>query len=279
MTATPRSMTPHGPRSARRRFASGRRAPQRPQSCPASRLAAQKLASGFFAPETGTRIWEVAAQLTSTHLENSVTVVTMVLGCAVAPNNGGTSLTTAAVAGTTIAIPGALGGGGVTAGEALAVGARAVPIVAATATVLTLAGDSAMKRDNTFSYVVYVKTNTATSQVYVGRTQGSGTPDQVVAWRDGSHRMNALGYGSAVVHSSLVNVGTIPGYPAIRGREQQVIDSFGGVGSPGVGNAIRGVAAGNPFGYIYYQTSNAMFGPLAPYTGVGGQQPAPSPNP
>jgi hypothetical protein len=87
MTATPRSMTRPGPRSARRRVASGRRAPQRPQSCPASRLAAQKLASGFFRSEPATRTGEVAAQLTSTHQENSVTVVTMVLGCAVAPNN------------------------------------------------------------------------------------------------------------------------------------------------------------------------------------------------
>jgi len=87
ITATPRSMTRPGPRSARRRVASGRRAPQSLRSRPARRLAAQKLASGFFASETGTHARQVAAQLTSTHQENSVTVVTMVLGYAVAPNS------------------------------------------------------------------------------------------------------------------------------------------------------------------------------------------------
>lgn len=57
------------------------------------------------------------------------------------------------------------------------------------------------------------------------------------------------------------------GYPAIRGREQQLIDSLGGVGSPNVGNAIRGVSRFNPLGRIYHGASDAYFGPLAPYTG------------
>jgi hypothetical protein len=88
MLATTHPLTTRpGPRSARRRFASCRRAPQRPRSRRVSRFAARKLASGFFAPAPTTRARQVAAQLTSTHQENSVTVVTTVLGCAVGPNS------------------------------------------------------------------------------------------------------------------------------------------------------------------------------------------------
>jgi hypothetical protein len=55
--------------------------------------------------------------------------------------------------------------------------------------------------------------------------------------------------------------------PAIRGREQQLIDFYGGVGCPGVANAIRAVRPDHPFGRPYHAASDALFGPLAPYTG------------
>ena len=42
---------------------------------------------------------------------------------------------------------------------------------------------------------------------------------------------------------------------------------YGGVGSTGVGNSIRGVSPYNPAYQIYYGASNLYFGPLAPYTG------------
>ena len=57
------------------------------------------------------------------------------------------------------------------------------------------------------------------------------------------------------------------GYAAIRGREQQLIDYYGGIGSPNVGNIIRGVSRYNPRGYIFHKTSNAYFGNIAPFTG------------
>ena len=129
-----------------------------------------------------------------------------------------------------------------------------------------VAADTRQEPQN-YSYVVYTKTNTVTGQVYVGRTSGFGTPDEVVRRRDASHHMNALGYGPAVVHSSLVNVGSLQGYPAIRGREQQVIDSYGGIGSVLVGNRIRAVSPYNPLGPVYWGASNLMFGPLMPYNG------------
>jgi hypothetical protein len=64
-----------------------------------------------------------------------------------------------------------------------------------------------------------------------------------------------------------------PAYQAIRGREQQLIDSQGGAWSDvgrkntNSGNAIRGVAKDNDLGYTYWQESNRRFGPLAEYTG------------
>ena len=54
---------------------------------------------------------------------------------------------------------------------------------------------------------------------------------------------------------------------AIRGREQQLIDFYGGVGSRRVANVIRGVSKYNPAGRVYHETSNLLFGNIAPYTG------------
>ena len=59
------------------------------------------------------------------------------------------------------------------------------------------------------------------------------------------------------------------GYPAFRGREQQLIDLNGRAQSEGgtSGNRIRGVGKLNPLGRLYHNASNLYFGPLYPYTG------------
>jgi hypothetical protein len=59
---------------------------------------------------------------------------------------------------------------------------------------------------------------------------------------------------------------------AIRGREQQLIDSFGGAwsdtGQPyKTGNEKRGVDKDNAFGRIFHEHANQYFGQLHPYTG------------
>jgi len=46
-----------------------------------------------------------------------------------------------------------------------------------------------------------------------------------------------------------------------------VAATVGGVGSPLVGNSIRGVSQYNIFGQIYHQVANVAFGQIAPYTG------------
>ena len=84
--------------------------------------------------------------------------------------------------------------------------------------------------------------------------------------------MKALGYGPAVLDQ--VTTATLPfwdrwndpAYQAIRGREQQMIDAFGGAqGRHGEnagthsGNIIRGVRRGNPLGRIYHAAATAEF--------------------
>lgn len=115
---------------------------------------------------------------------------------------------------------------------------------------------------NTRTYVTYTLTDGV--RTYAGRTSGFGPPEQLVMGRFAGHHMRSLGYGNPQVDRWAYGKGA---YDAIRGREQQLIDSFGGIGSPTSGNAIRGVSKWNPAGRPYWNASNEMFGPLAPYTG------------
>ena len=96
---------------------------------------------------------------------------------------------------------------------------------------------------------------------------------RIVSMRDAGHHIT--GYGPAVLDQ--FTIATLPfgsrhadpSYQAIRGREQQMIDFFGGARSDGgtSGNAIRGVGANNLRGRTYHNASTAMFGELHPYTG------------
>jgi hypothetical protein len=85
-----------------------------------------------------------------------------------------------------------------------------------------------------------------------------------MAARAAGHHMKALGYGVPILDRAVQGY---QGYPAIRGREQQLIDYYGGVGSSRVGNRIRGVSQFNPAYPIYHEASNLYFGQIAPFTG------------
>ena len=76
--------------------------------------------------------------------------------------------------------------------------------------------------------------------------------------------MKNKGYGSPKID---VWIQGSMGKPAIRGREQQVMDYYGGVGSSKLGYSIRGVSKNNPAGRFFHYESNRHFGKLAPYTG------------
>ena len=113
------------------------------------------------------------------------------------------------------------------------------------------------------TFVTYTLRNPA-GQIYVGRTSGYGDPYSIMMRRASGHHMRAFNFGQPVLDRAVQGY---QGYPAIRGREQQLIDFHGGVGSPNVGNRIRGVSQYNPLGRAYHELSNLYFGQLAPYTG------------
>ena len=132
-------------------------------------------------------------------------------------------------------------------------------------------------------YVTYVKDRiNADGSVthYSGRAMGIGDPrnllleaQRIVSRRDATHHIR--GFGPAVLDE--FTVATLPflgrhadpAYQAIRGREQQMIDFFGGSISDGgtSGNPIRGVGAGNVLGRPYHNAATLFFGELHPYTG------------
>jgi hypothetical protein len=153
--------------------------------------------------------------------------------------------------------------------------AELVPPIAAgmaAAYVLDKAETAAANR----TFVTYTKRH-PNGSIYVGRASGYGDPLTVMRNRDSNHHMNALGYQDAQLDKFISGFlgpqagmgfgSSAAAYMAIRGREQQMIDFYGGVGSPGVGNSIRGVSQYNPLGAAYHGASNIAFGPLAPYTG------------
>lgn len=114
-------------------------------------------------------------------------------------------------------------------------------------------------------YVTYTLTNQKTGSMYVGRTSGFLPPRLLVNIRYWTHHMRLFGYSNPQPDKAARGPF---GYDAIRGREQQLIDYFGGVDSPKVGNSIRGVAKLNPMGFKYWQASNQYFGTLSPFTGL-----------
>jgi RHS repeat-associated protein len=112
------------------------------------------------------------------------------------------------------------------------------------------------------TYQTYTKANPATGHVYTGRTSGCKSPTKNIAERDSSHHMNALGYDSAVLDQSSDKAA------AIRGREQMLIDAYGGAQSMGgsSGNAINGISPRNPKLKRYMEAAKSEFGSL----GIGG---------
>ena len=129
-------------------------------------------------------------------------------------------------------------------------------------------------------YVTYIKYNPRNGRWYVGRARGTvlESPDVIMRRREGGHHIKGGGWSTP--HLDTVIDGTRPpwqraldpAYWATRGREQQMIDFFGGARTdrrPGSlsDNAIRGVAKGHPLGRAYWAASTLAFGAVAPYTG------------
>jgi hypothetical protein len=109
--------------------------------------------------------------------------------------------------------------------------------------------------DNGKTYQTYTKPNLQTGEIYSGRTSGKGTPLENIAKRDANHHMNDKGFGPARLDKSS------PNSDAIRGREQQLIDSNGGAKSQGgtSGNDINGIRDNNPNRQKYLDAAEKEF--------------------
>jgi RHS repeat-associated protein len=135
-------------------------------------------------------------------------------------------------------------------------------------------------------YVTYTKVkhnDDGTISIYSGKTSGpaSLTASAIVKARDANHKLKDRGpkngYDDAVVDKEAVGSLSDPRAKfAIRGREQQLVDYWGGAQSdtknyPGGGvsaNKIRAVRANHPLGRIYHEAANMLFGWLHHYTGL-----------
>ncbi|WP_370017050.1 polymorphic toxin-type HINT domain-containing protein [Peribacillus sp. B2I2] len=105
------------------------------------------------------------------------------------------------------------------------------------------------------TYQTYTKKNKKTGEVYTGRTSGTGTPFQNIANRDRNHHRNKAGFGKARLDKSSKNKG------AIRGREQLLIEKYGGAQSKGgtSGNKINGISDHNKKRKKYIKAAKREF--------------------
>lgn len=115
--------------------------------------------------------------------------------------------------------------------------------------------------------VTYTKTKFENGRLvtYSGRTYGYGaTPQDVLKARDLNHHMNGQGFGPAILDRSIEASGPhdIMAKAAIRGREQMLIDRFGGAQSQGgtSGNRINGISPLNPLKDFYIEAAKMRFG-------------------
>jgi hypothetical protein len=142
-------------------------------------------------------------------------------------------------------------------------------------------------------YVTYTKFNPKTNRYYVGRTSmvvdmTKPLPPQAqiaVNIRDANHHMDENDDPKAAAFLPAryqeFDVGTAINYEhrykdlaylRIRGREQQLIDFYGGAqsdtGKPfRTENAVRAVAKDNPQGRLFHDAATARWGELHQYTG------------
>jgi RHS repeat-associated protein len=125
----------------------------------------------------------------------------------------------------------------------------AIPVIIAGAAV----------RDLTqIKYITYTLKN-ANGKTYVGRSSGYGDPYSIMMNRFYSHHMRALGFGNPQLDR--VAQGYPLGYYAIRGREQDAVNAYGGIGSSQLGNGINPIWQYNPNRPLYMGASSLMFGP------------------
>ncbi|MBP6738640.1 MAG: hypothetical protein KA146_01560 [Leptospiraceae bacterium] len=110
-------------------------------------------------------------------------------------------------------------------------------------------------------YVTYTKKNKNTDEVYSGRTSGENTnspedADRIISARDKYHHKNKDGYEKANLDQESLDK------DAIRGREQLLIEHFGGAKSEdgSSGNSRNSIARTNEKRDQYINAALKLFG-------------------
>lgn len=114
------------------------------------------------------------------------------------------------------------------------------------------------------TYITYVLKNPVTGLVYIGRTSGFGEPNKILKRRLSAHEYVKKGFKNPMIDKAIQRINA---YRVIRGREQQLIDFYGGIGSSKVANIKRGVSKRNKRRHTYHALSNKYFGNLSPFSG------------
>lgn len=109
------------------------------------------------------------------------------------------------------------------------------------------------------TYVTYILRNPATGQLYIGRTSGFGEVERIVRKRLYNHDYYKDGFTEIEVDRAAQRK---KGRRAIRGREQQLIDYYGGIEHPTIANKVMAVSKFNPRQNIYYSAAEELFGTL-----------------
>lgn len=137
----------------------------------------------------------------------------------------------------------------------------AIELIAAGALVLAGGAYNVLLR----TFITYVLTNPETGMVYIGRTSGFGEPNKIVSRRMFGHKYYNEGFTIQKVDKAMQGWDA---YRAIRGREQQLIDFFGGIGASNVANKIRAVSKIKENRKRLHDTANEYFGELHIFTGI-----------
>ena len=107
-------------------------------------------------------------------------------------------------------------------------------------------------------FLTYTKQHKIKPKVYSGRCSGFGHPIKILAKRDSSHHMNKDGFHPADIDKYSYNS------DAIRGREQELIEYYGGAKSEGgtSANAINTISKRNKKRKKYLDACKRAFGTL-----------------
>lgn len=113
-------------------------------------------------------------------------------------------------------------------------------------------------------YVTYTKKNKSTDEVYSGMASGEYTGSEkderkIISNRDSNHHKNQEDFDRAIIDQKSQDK------DAIRGREQMLIEHFGGAKSEGgtSGNAINGISPKNKKKDQYLEAALKLFGFLS----------------